>query len=151
MESGPYQKKCEQNCPACSEQVDNESVRAGIIALKDCEEGKLQRCRQMLVDLKSADVENNSKAKKRKCPSQDSGQGTARPKKKRRTSTSEKDKGMQLFARKRRMRRRSSSQAMCCIAGCEKKLICTRNWKTCPKCKKNFCPSHAKHIHDHVC
>ncbi len=126
-------KNCEQNSPACSEHVENESVRSGIIALKDCEEGKLQRCRQMFVDLKSAEVENNPKAKKRKCPSQDCDQGTARPKKKRRTSTPEKEKGMQLFAHKRRMWRRSSSQAKRCITGCEKKANLYKKLENMPK------------------
>jgi len=39
----------------------------------------------------------------------------------------------------------------CCAEGCQKTRFWSKKWVTCPKCERNFCPSHAHLIHQHKC
>jgi len=51
----------------------------------------------------------------------------------------------------KRQRVISCSRKSCCIKGCENTHFWSKKWKSCPKCKKNFCPSHLHCMHNHTC
>ena len=50
-------KKCEQNCPPRTEQISDESVKAAVCAIKECEKEKLQESHEMVDDLEPVPLE----------------------------------------------------------------------------------------------
>ena len=142
---------CTENSPTLAEQVSSESVKAAVIAIKECEKEKLQQCREMVEDMEPVEVECVQKAKKRVrresvCvrTTEDGGEG-------KRQSKSGKKKDMPSAPPQKKARRVSLGRIRCCVEGCGKKVICTKNWTKCSKCQKDFCPSHAKLFRNHVC
>ena len=51
----------------------------------------------------------------------------------------------------KRRRISSTDRKTCCVKGCQKSHFWSKKWVVCPKCKKNFCPLHAKKLQRHKC
>ena len=105
----------------------------------------------MVDELEPVRIECVQKAKKRKRREEDCARTADEGNKRRSNSKSRKKKDMPTPPPEKKARRMPLSHAKCCVEGCGKKLICSRNWKKSPKCGKDFCPSHAKLIDKHVC
>ena len=57
-------KNCMDICPPPAEQVSRESVKAAVVAIKECEQEKVRQCCEMVEELKPVQVEFVQKAKK---------------------------------------------------------------------------------------
>ena len=117
----------------------------------ECEQEKLRECREMVDELKPVQVECIQKAKKRERREKDCVRTTAERGRKRGRPKSGKNKDMPIAPPEKKAARMSLSHIICCVEGCEKRVICTRNWNKCPKCNKDFCPSHVKQVREHSC
>ena len=144
-------KNCMENCPPRAELVSDVSLKAAITAIKECEQEKLRQCRDMVDELEPARIECVQKAKKRVHQELVCVRTTDEGGKERHQSKFRKKKDMPTAPPEKKARRMSLSRIQCCVEGCGKRLICSKNWKKCPKCNKDFCPSHAKHYREHSC
>ena len=142
---------CKENAPALAEQVGGESVKAAVIAIKECEKEKLQQWREMVEDMEPVEVECVQKAKKRVRRESVCDRTTEGGRKGKRQSKSGKKKDMPSAPPQKNAPRVSLGRIRCCVEGCGKKVICTKNWRKCPKCQKDFFRSHAKHFRKHIC
>ncbi len=126
-------------------------MKTAVVAIKECEQEKLRQCREMVDELMPVEVECIQKAKKRERREKDCVRTTSEGGRKRGRPKSTKNKDKSTAPPEKKARRMSLSSIKCCVEGCGKKVICSRNWTKCPKCQKDFCPSHAKLFRKHVC
>ena len=56
-----------QNCLSGPEQIEGESMKTAVVAVKECEHEKLRQCREMVKELEPVQVEFIQKAKKKGC------------------------------------------------------------------------------------
>ena len=89
-------KKCEENSPSRSENATDKSMKAVIIAIKECEQEKLRQCREIVDDLEPVQDECIQKAKKRERQDKDCVGTTDEGGKSRSKSNSRKSKDMQI-------------------------------------------------------
>ncbi len=129
-----------ENSPSPTGQANHESVEAVVSTINDCEQERLRHCRKMFDELEPVQVECIQKAKKRVrreivCvrTTDEEGKGRRQPK-------SQKNRDMPTAPPKKKARRMSLSRIRCCVEGCGKKLICSKNWKKCAKCKQRLLP-----------
>jgi len=59
---------CEENCPSRADHVKDQSMKAAVVAIKECEQEKLRQCREMVDELMPVEVECIQKAKKTGTP-----------------------------------------------------------------------------------
>ena len=98
-----------ENSPPRAEQDSDESVKAAVAEIKECEQEKMLQCREMVDELKPVQVERIQKAKKRVhqkivCigPTDEGGKG-------RRQTKSRKKKDMSTVLPEKKARRMSLS------------------------------------------
>lgn len=66
-------------------------------------------------------------------------------------SESARNEDMSLQPPTKRRRKTPGNLKVCCVKGCKETHFWSKKWSFCPRCKKNFCPSHASKLQHHKC
>ena len=147
-------KNAQENSPMVSKDQSDEMMRELVDAIKVCKDARVTKICETLSSVKCATISSpkaSGKAEKRGRPEEDAdfypNDDVDH------SSVSESEKSMDTPSQPPRKKRKKSlgNLKKCCVKGCEESHFWSKKWKFCPKCKKNFCPSHAKKLQHHKC
>ena len=120
-------------------------------AIRDTGEKQMAECRRIMSRLDVKTVRSPEKAEKRQRPDEDDDGSSPPGVGKSSDSRAKKSKDISVEPPQKRARVVSACRKMCSVKGCQKGHFRSKKWKICPKCKKNFCPSHLKNMRRHKC
>ena len=120
-------------------------------AIRDTGEKQVAECRRIMSRLDAKTVRSPEKVGKRQRPDEDDAGSSLPGVEESSDSREKKSKGTSVEPPQKRARVVSASRKMCCVKGCKKGHFWSKKWKICPKCNKNFCPSHLKNMRRHKC
>ena len=144
-------ENCRKHCPADPNHEQNETMRDLIDAIKVHRQREEERCEKLLSGLEPANITEVEKYEYQFFEDEDDDECMTDDNNADGSPRVEDIDDVPEEPPAKRVRLLSTERKTCSARGCQKSHFWSKKWVACPKCKKNFCPTHADKLQHHKC
>ena len=142
---------CLEHTSGCREVHQSLLVKKLLRLLDKIRREKLDRFHRMMSNKERVSVQIAQEEEEKSGPEEESGNTSEYEEQEEDASEDASGESIACEPHAKRPHVISRSRKSCCIKGCENTHLWSKKWKSCPKCKKNFCPSHVHYMYNHRC
>ena len=142
---------CQNHCPVDSKNEENEMLRDLIDAINVHKQKQEKWCNKILSGMEAASMTEAENYDFQIFRDDDDDESASDVGDEDQSSFNEDYEDMPMQPPTKRKRTPTTERKTCSARGCQKSHFWSKKWVECPKCKKNFCPSHAKKLQRHKC
>jgi len=142
---------CQEHTSGRREDYQGRLVKKLLSLLNKIRQEKEDGFHHMMSNVKSVSIEIVQEEEEKKSPDEESEKSFDYEEQEEDASEDTSSVSIAVEPRVKRQWIVSCNRKPCCIKGCQNTHFWSKKWKSCRKCKKNFCPSHIHCMHYHRC